>query len=116
MDELGLHQFSYLNNTYTRNGIRYQVTDLIEASKNIEPFDLILKGIDLGVEPWGTVDMKDAAHHFKRVIDASLDYAVILDDCGFICDGWHRVVKAIVEGRKTIKAVRLTVMPQGTAV
>lgn len=113
MDELGMNNFSYLTNKFRRNGMAYKVTDLIEASKDLKPFDLPIKGIDLGVLPWGEFDMKGAAHHFIRVRDSSLDHPVILDDTGFICDGWHRVVKSIIEGRKTIKAVRLTIMPEG---
>jgi len=34
-----------------------------------------------------------------------------LDPDGFIMDGWHRVVKALVEGRQTIKAVRFETLP-----
>ena len=42
---------------------------------------------------------------------ADLKYPIILDDTGFICDGWHRLLKSIVEGKDTIKAIRLKVMP-----
>jgi hypothetical protein len=47
----------------------------------------------------------------KRVQDTSLDYPIIMDRDGFIMDGWHRVVKALVEGRETIKAVRFDETP-----
>lgn len=36
---------------------------------------------------------------------------IILDDLGYITDGWHRVAKAILEGKETIKAVRIQNMP-----
>jgi hypothetical protein len=112
MNELGLEKFNYSTNKYTRNGKVYNATDIIEVSKNLEPFDLLIKGIDLGVCTWGEIDIKDFAEHMIRVNDSNLDYPIILDDTGFICDGWHRVVKAIIKGDSTIKAVRLTVMPE----
>ena len=34
------------------------------------------------------------------------------DDHGYIADGWHRVIKALVEGRQTIKAIRIQEMPE----
>ena len=43
--------------------------------------------------------------------DCSLNYPIILDDCGQIADGYHRLCKAILEGRETIKAIRLEEMP-----
>lgn len=112
MKDLGIKEFNYHSNTYTRRDKSYTVTDLIEASKDCEVFDLVLKGVDLGVCPWGEIDIKDIAEHIIRVNKADMQYPVILDDTGYICDGWHRVVKAIVNGDKSIKAVRLTVMPE----
>ena len=111
MNELGIDKFSYPDSTYTRFDRKYRVAELIEAAKDLEPFDLLIKGIDLGVKPWGEQDIKDIAWHMIRINDADMSHPIILDDTGYVCDGWHRVVKAIVEGRKTIKAVRLTVMP-----
>ena len=111
MNELGLEKFNYSTNKFTRKGRTYLVTDLIEMSKTFEPFDLLIKGIDLDVLPWGEINMKDISEHFIRIEKADMKYPVILDDTGFICDGWHRIVKAICRGDKTIKAVRLTVMP-----
>ena len=53
-------------------------------------------------------------YHLKRVNDTNLDYPVILDDEGVICDGWHRVAKAYLEGRPTVKAIRLLEMPDAS--
>lgn len=47
----------------------------------------------------------------KRVRECSLEYPIILDDVGQIADGYHRLCKAILEGRETIKAIRLLEMP-----
>lgn len=47
----------------------------------------------------------------KRVNQCSLEYPIILDDVGQIADGYHRLCKAILEGKETIKAIRLLEMP-----
>lgn len=112
MNKLGINDFHYYTNTYTRAGKTWQVTDLIELSKDLQPFDLPIIGIDIGVEAWGEIDIKSFCYHMDRVNKSDLSYPIILDDTGFICDGWHRVVKAILEGNEIIKAVRLTVMPE----
>ncbi len=112
MNKLGISEFHYSQNTYTRAGKTYQVTDLIELSKNLEPFEIPIAGIDIGVQTWGEVDIKDFCYHMDRVNKSDLSFPIILDNTGFICDGWHRVVKSIIEGKETIKAVRLTVMPE----
>ena len=44
-------------------------------------------------------------------MDADMSYPIIMDDEGFIMDGWHRVAKALLEGRETIKAVRFENTP-----
>lgn len=111
MNKLGISEFNVNENTFSRGDIRYSVKSLIEASKDIKPFDLDIRGVDISAEPWGRVNIKDFAQHMLRINDADLSYPIILDDTGFICDGWHRLVKAIVKGDKTIKAKRLKIMP-----
>ena len=50
-------------------------------------------------------------HRGKRVNQCSLEYPIILDEVGQIADGYHRLCKAILEGKETIKAIRLLEMP-----
>jgi ParB-like chromosome segregation protein Spo0J len=45
------------------------------------------------------------------VQETSFEHPVIMDPSGFIVDGWHRVTKALLEGRDTIPAVRFKEMP-----
>ena len=35
---------------------------------------------------------------------------------GTICDGWHRVVKTILKGETTIKAIRIEEMPDPSSI
>ena len=91
---------------------RWSNSTLYEASQNCEVFDLPLCAICLNQKPWSLSNVRWLLYHIKRVQDANLDYPIILDPDGTIIDGWHRVVKAILEDRLYIKAKRLTVMPE----
>ena len=102
-------------NTYTSNGNIWAASNLVQycKEKRYPIFDLPLAGIDLSYSPWSNLsNVKQIASHFKRVQLANLDYPVILDDHGYIADGWHRVIKALIEGKHTIKAIRIQEMPQ----
>lgn len=107
-----LEPFNISAHTYQWDNKCYRVEDIIELSKSLESFDLPIAGIDLSRCPWGEVNLKSFAHHYIRVEEADLKYPIILDVEGFICDGWHRLCKAIVTNKKTIKAVRLEIMPE----
>lgn len=88
------------------------VSNLIEKAKGLEVFDLPLIAINAGHSVWSPVESAyDLAKHMKRVQDASLEHPVIMDQEGWIMDGWHRVAKALLEGRETIKAVRFDETP-----
>ncbi|TDQ27643.1 hypothetical protein [Tenacibaculum caenipelagi] len=93
------------------DGYVYSATKLIEHSKQYPIFDMPLSGIDLRRSTWEINDLDDFIHHAKRCTDTDLKHPIILDRYGTIADGCHRVVKAIVLGKRTIKAIRLETMP-----
>ena len=102
-------------NIYRSDNNIWSASNLIQWCKEKEypTFDLPLAGIDLSYSPWTSLsNVKQIANHFKRVQSANLDYPVILDDHGYIADGWYRIVKALVYGKSTIKAIRIQEMPQ----
>jgi len=101
------------DNTFRDGDKCWRVTTLIHKSKDLEPFDLPLCCINLATQVWGeNVSVKSFARHFKRMEATGSDYPVILDDDGFIMDGWHRVAKALAQGKATIKAVRFAETPE----
>ena len=116
MDVFGIEDFNYFESEYTRGGFRYSVKSLIEASKDLPEFKLPLIGIDIGLSPWGNITIKKFIYHSKRLKECNLDYPIILDDTGYICDGWHRIVKAILNGEEYIMAKRLTIMPENIGI
>ncbi len=89
------------------DGNYYSVAKLIDDTKHLKPFDCPLAAINLGGNIWDGCDMFDLAFHVKRVTDSDLEKPIILDWRGAIADGRHRVIRAIVDGHRTIKAVRM---------
>lgn len=100
------------DNTF-RDGERvWNVAGLIERAKELKPFDLPLAAIYSGSEVWTPVGSAyGIAHHVRRALDVDTSYPVILDEMGFIMDGWHRVLRALIDGKSTIKAVRFDKTP-----
>lgn len=118
---LQLSEINISNHQYSRtnNGVRYHwdVPTLLAYVEEQQPevFDLPLAGIDLSKLMWTMRDMKGVINHFNRVMKVDLSQPIILDEYGTICDGWHRVVKAALDGMESIKAVRLTSMPDASS-
>lgn len=57
--------------------------------------------------------MDDFIFQVNRTLNANYTkYPIILDNFGQVADGWHRICKAILDGKKTIKAYRITEMPK----
>lgn len=106
-----IDDFHYLQNKYEVNGRVYDVDKLIEISKDLPIFDLPLAAVDL-YHRITNGTLHSYLYHQKRIDAADLSYPIILDNRGYICDGWHRVAKAILLGHTTIKARRLNVMPE----
>jgi hypothetical protein len=91
-----------------RNGDLYSVARLVDEAKNLKPFDVPLASLNLSAVIWDDQNILGLAFHCKKVIDADLSKPIILDWNGAIADGRHRVIKALIKGKRTIKAVRIT--------
>lgn len=98
---------------YRADGYGWYISNLIVYADKLEPFDLPLCSLCLGNSCWRPIDnVFKFAIKMKRVLDANLDYPIILSDEGYIMDGHHRIVKALIENRPTIKAVRFDKNPK----
>lgn len=89
-------------------GNEYSVARLVDEAKALKPFDCPIAALDLSGEIWRGCDMFTLAFHCKKVVEADLKYPIILDWRGNVADGRHRIIKALIEGKRTVKAVRLT--------
>lgn len=107
--EVVIERVDFYENDFICNGRRWRVATLLKAAKEqgCEEFDLPLSGIDLSRVPFKINDIDDFIYHMNRAKVVDTSYPIILNWYGLICDGWHRVARAIVDGKKTIKAIRL---------
>ena len=100
------------DNTYSSDGKVWTVTNLIARAKDLEPFDLPLAAIYSGTEVWTPVGSAyGIAHHVRRALDVDTSHPIIMCQQGFIMDGWHRVLRALIDRKTTIKAVRFAETP-----
>lgn len=90
----------------------YTAANLAEKAKDLIPFDLPLCCIDISANVFKScTNARDIATHYLRIRDVDTSNPIVLDESGFIMDGWHRVMRAIVDGKSTIKAVRFEEEP-----
>lgn len=80
------------------------------AKHNLKKERLNLKHIPIGYHlPWndGSIEsVKVFIHHSMRIANADTSIPIVIADTGFIVDGWHRFVKAVLENKSFIYAYR----------
>ena len=96
----------------------WDVDRLVELTKNFEPLEVKLDSIqEIDESFWfgGPNDnptCRAIAEHAKLIQEANLTHPIILSSDGRIMDGMHRVVKALLAGNYTIKAVKFNQDPE----
>ena len=98
------NQFAQLGRHY------WSVARLFELSKDLEVMEIPLEHLNIH-NKYESLTLKDMVMHMNAVNDADLSSPIILDDEGEIMDGRHRIMKAMLIGAKTIKAVRFEENP-----
>jgi len=88
----------------------WSVPRLIELSKNLTVMEIPIDHLNV-CNRYENLRLRDMVSHMKAVQNADLSYPIILDEDGEIMDGRHRIMKAILGGEKTIKAVRFDTNP-----
>lgn len=89
----------------------WSVERLIYLSKNFEHLEIPLNHLNV-FNIYEKLTLREMAKHIIAVNEADLSYPIILDEDGEIMDGRHRIMKCLVEGIKTIKAVRFDKNPE----
>lgn len=97
----------------------WDVDHLIALSRHLPPTDVPLADIpEIDTTYW--FDDADAptvraiAAHAQLIAEVDTRWPIILDHEGRVMDGMHRVARALLEGRTSIRAVRLTEPVQPT--
>jgi hypothetical protein len=99
------------NQTSRLGNHEWSVSRLFELSRNLEVMTIPLKHMNMYYK-YENMTLRELAGHMVAVNNADLKYPIILDEDGEIMDGRHRLLKAIIEGKRTIKAVRFKKNPR----
>lgn len=89
----------------------WSVARLVELSKDFEVMEIPLDHLNVW-HKYENLRLRDMVMHMKAVNDADLSFPIILDEDGEIMDGRYRIMKAMLLGEKTIKAVRFDENPR----
>jgi hypothetical protein len=88
----------------------WSVSRLFELSRQLPVMDVPLTHLNL-YYTYEKLTLRDMVMHMAAVNDADLDYPIIMDEDGEVMDGRHRIMKALLLGHETIKAVRFETNP-----
>ena len=88
----------------------WSVPRLFELSRSLPVMDVPLDHMHL-YYTYEKLTIRELVMHMKAVQDADLDFPIILDEDGELMDGRHRLMKAMLTGAETIKAVRFDENP-----
>ncbi len=89
----------------------YNVNLLIELSKDLPVYRFELSSISLDDTKfitWKLKNVRDVITHYKRIEATDLSNPILVRPDGVIIDGYHRVIKALVEKRKWLPARKVT--------
>ena len=60
---------------------------------------------------FNSITLREFVGHMMSVNNADLSFPIIMDEDGEVLDGRHRIMKALITGAETIKAVRFEENP-----
>lgn len=88
----------------------WSVSRLFELARTLPVMDIPLDHIHM-YYTYEKLTLREMVAHLKAVNEADLNTPIILDEDGEIMDGRHRLMKAMLNGAETIKAVRFEENP-----
>jgi hypothetical protein len=101
----------------SRGLLAWDVDRLVALSRDFPVLHVPLTDIREIGEPFSseageTASWRSMVEHIRLIETADLRFPIILSSEGRVMDGMHRVVKALLDGRATIGAVRFTADPE----
>lgn len=88
----------------------WSVPRLFELARELPVMDIPLNHLGI-LQSYNKLSLREMVMHFKAVNNADLAKPIILDEDGELMDGRHRLMKAMLLGAETIKAVRFDENP-----
>ena len=104
-------EFTIEDSYYKSDGKKYAATDMLKYIKEnkVKTETLHIDSMAFPIR-FSWLNAIDFAEHMIRVQNADLQYPIIIHRDGHIVDWYHRLIKAIIEEKKTIKAYRINVL------
>jgi hypothetical protein len=98
--------------TFSFDGVTWSVGDLWGLVESQAPISVSVSELpDFDARVWvkrlSNVTPEWILEHAQRILAADLEYPILVTPEGYVADGWHRLSKARIEGRKTILVLRL---------
>lgn len=90
--------------------LEWNVARLVELSRQLPVMEIPLEHLGMYYS-YENLSLRDMVSHMMAVRDADLSFPIILDEDGEIMDGRHRLMRALLEGHATVKAVRFIKNP-----
>ena len=96
----------------------WDVDRLIRLSADLPVVEVPIEAIsELDTPYWslpgdGPTTVNEVVTHMRLVRDVDPAYPVVLGSDGRVMDGMHRIVRAVLEGRPTVPAVRFETDPE----
>jgi hypothetical protein len=88
----------------------WSVPRLFELARDLPVMDVPLNHLSM-YYTYEKLTLREMVTHMKAVNAADLSKPIILDEDGELMDGRHRLMKAMLTGAETIKAVRFDENP-----
>lgn len=90
---------------------KWCVARLFELTRSLPVMEVPLAHLNV-YYTYSKLTLREMVMHMKAVQTADLKFPIILDEDGELMDGRHRIMRAMLEGRDTIKAVRFDENPR----
>jgi hypothetical protein len=96
----------------------WDVDRLIQLSRDLAVEEVPLDSIEELDTPYWALPgalhptVRELVTHMRLVRDVDPSYPVILGSDGRVMDGMHRIARAVLEDRRTIRAVRFPALPE----
>ena len=88
----------------------WSVPRLFELVREMPVMDILIDHLYI-YYTYDKLTLREMVSHLKAVNEADLSFPIILDEDGDLMDGRHRIMKALLNGEKSIKAVRFNKNP-----
>lgn len=109
--QMKIPEWTKPNEQFSRLGrLSWSVPRLFELSRNLPVMEIPLDHLSM-CYVYEKLTLREMVMHMKAVTDADLSKPIIFDEDGDIMDGRHRLMKAMLIGAETIKAVRFDENP-----